>query len=210
MNDTQNEAVVAGRFLPKALTLAGLYVKLEPLAPGHAEGLFIVARDEEIWRYLPCAPIATMEEMRHWVQQALEDQATRRRIPFAIINRADGEVAGSTSYLDIRPHDRGLEIGWTWLGKEHQRGAVNTECKYLLLRHAFEDLGAVRVQLKTDSRNERSQRAIERIGGEREGVLRRHMTLWNGFVRDTVMYSFIDTEWPEAKQHLQALLHRAT
>ncbi|MBI4841836.1 MAG: GNAT family N-acetyltransferase, partial [candidate division NC10 bacterium] len=130
------------------------------------------------------------------------------QIPFAIVERASGKAIGSTRYLDIRRGDRGLEIGWTWIGLPFQRTAVNTECKYLLLVHAFEDQRAVRVQLKTDLRNEASQRAIERLGAVREGVLRKHMVLWDGFIRDTVYYSIIDSEWPEVKRRLQRRLAR--
>jgi RimJ/RimL family protein N-acetyltransferase len=157
---------------------------------------------------MPCDPVRTVEDMRRWVQQALEDGATRKRIPFTIFLRAEEEVAGSTSIFDIRTHDRALEIGWTWLGNKYQRTPVNTECKYLLLKHAFEELKAIRVQLKTDSRNELSQRALQRLGAVREGVLRRHMVVAGGHVRDTVMYSVVDGDWPNVKAHLEDLLHR--
>lgn len=147
--------------------------------------------------------------MRGWIDAAWDrsgGERQRRELPFAILDRASGRAAGSTRYLEIRPEHRGLEIGWTWLGRAYRRTAVNTECKYLLLRHAFEVMGAVRVQLKTDARNLASQRAIERIGGVREGVLRRHMVLADGFVRDSVMFSVTDTEWPGARERLLKLL----
>ncbi|HRJ48186.1 MAG TPA: GNAT family protein, partial [Opitutaceae bacterium] len=127
---------------------------------------------------------------------------------FAVIRRADGRAVGSTSYLDIAPEHRRIEIGWTWLGAEARRTAINTECKYLLLRHAFETLGCGRVQLKTDARNLRSQAAIERIGAKREGVLRRHLVMPDGFVRDTVMFSILAEEWPAVKARLEANLAR--
>jgi RimJ/RimL family protein N-acetyltransferase len=135
-------------------------------------------------------------------------------VPFAIveksppgaIGRAPGRAIGSTRYLDIRREHRGLEIGWTWLGRAWQRTAANTECKLLLLEHAFEALGALRVQLKTDARNLASQRAIERIGAVREGVLRAHMVVREGFVRDSVMYAVTAGEWPEVKGKLEGLL----
>ena len=125
---------------------------------------------------------------------------------FAQIEQVTGRVVGSTTYLDISRRDRRLEIGSTWIGKPWQRTGVNTEAKYLLLRHGFEDLGAVRVQLKTDKRNLQSQAAIERLGAVREGVLRKHMLVHDGVIRDTVMYSIIADEWPSVKQRLEAKL----
>jgi len=117
-------------------------------------------------------------------------------------------VAGATRYMEIRPEHNGLEIGGTWYGAEFRRTPVNTESKYLLLRHAFEKLGCIRVQLKTDSRNERSQRAIERIGAQREGLLRNHMILPDGYYRHSVYYSVLDTEWPKVKKKLEAMMER--
>ncbi|HKY52696.1 MAG TPA: GNAT family protein, partial [Anaerolineales bacterium] len=127
---------------------------------------------------------------------------------FVVIHLASGRVAGATRYLNIISHDRGLEIGGTWYGPEFQRTAVNTECKYLLLQHAFETLGCIRVQLKTDSRNERSQKAIERIGAVKEGVLRNHMILPDGYYRHSVYYSILDTEWPNVKRRLEEMMNR--
>jgi RimJ/RimL family protein N-acetyltransferase len=182
------------RFDPKPVTLGGSHVRLEPLLRRHAEDLFEVGQDETIWPYMSRPPLKSVEDVRAWIDQALEVAATDTQIPFAIIKRASGKAIGSTRYTDIRHNDRGLEIGWTWIGAAFQRTAMNTECKYLLLRHAFENLGAVRVQLKTDLRNARSQRAIERLGAVREGVLRKHMVQWDGFIRDTVYYSVIESE----------------
>ncbi len=136
------------------------------------------------------------------IEPALEELAAGRQIPFAIVDRAIGRAVGSTRYLDIQPANRGIEIGWTWIGTAHQRTAINTECKFLLLRHAFETLGAIRVQLKTDLRNERSQRAMERIGAAREGVLRQNMLLWDGHRRDSVYYSVLVDEWPRVRERL--------
>lgn len=185
-----------------------MYVRLEPLARRHAADLFEAGRDETIWRYMPRPPLKSLEDTQGWIDEALAVSAGGTQIPFAIIERASNRAIGSTRYLDIRRADRGLEIGWTWLGPQFQRTTVNTECKYLLLAHAFEDLGAVRVQLKTDLRNERSQRAIERLGAVREGVLRKHIVLWDGFIRDTVYYSIIDSEWSTVMCHLERLLVR--
>jgi RimJ/RimL family protein N-acetyltransferase len=124
-------------------------------------------------------------------------------LPFAIVDLATGRAIGSTRYLDISPHDRHVEIGWTWLGKDYWRTPINTECKYLLLRHAFETLGCIRVSLKTDLRNERSQRAIERIGGVREGVWRRVVVMHDGYQRSSVFYSILDDEWTGVKKRLE-------
>ncbi len=134
------------QFDPKPVTLEGSHVRLEPLARRHAEDLFEVGQDETIWPYMSRPPLKSVEDARAWIDQALEVTATDTQIPFAIIERASGKAIGSTRYMDIRRNDRGLEIGWTWIGTAFQRTAMNTECKYLLLRHAFEDLGAVRVQ----------------------------------------------------------------
>jgi predicted thioesterase/RimJ/RimL family protein N-acetyltransferase len=203
------ESTASGpRFDPRPVTLEGTHVRLEPLAAKHVAGLFEAGRDASIWRYLPRLPFATEDDARSFVEAAMEGTAKGSEVAFASVSLADGRVVGSTRYLDIRRGDRALEIGWTWLTTAAQRTPVNTECKYLLLRHAFDDLGAVRVQLKTDARNERSQRAIERIGGLREGVLRRHMTLPDGHVRDTVMYGITDLEWPAVKARLEERLRR--
>lgn len=142
------------------------------------------------------------------IDEAVEASRAGTAHGFAIVSLKEGRAVGSTRFLDIRREHRALEIGWTWLAKSHHRTAVNTECKLLLLQHAFETLGAVRVQLKTDLRNERSQRAIERLGAVREGVHRKQLTVWNGYVRDSVFYSVIDTEWPGIKARLLASLAR--
>jgi RimJ/RimL family protein N-acetyltransferase len=197
------------QFDPQPVTLKGRHVRLEPLARRHAEDLFEAGKDETIWPYMPRPPLKSVEDARAMIKQALEVAAGGTQLPFAIIQRANGRAIGSTRYLDIRPNDRGVEIGWTWIGTAFQRTPVNTECKYLLLRHAFKELGAVRVQMKTDLRNVRSQRAIERLGAVREGVLRKHIVLWDGFIRDTVYYSIIESEWPEVKHRLEGLLEGA-
>jgi RimJ/RimL family protein N-acetyltransferase len=197
----------AMNFAPVALE--GQYARLEPLEPKHAEGLFAIGQDEEIWRYLLRPRLESVPDALGFVEEALRVAATGSQLPFAIIDQKSNQVAGSTRYLDIRPHDRAIEIGSTWLGSNYQRTAINSECKYLLLRHAFEELGAVRVTLKTDGRNEQSQRAIERLGAVREGVLRKHMVMWDGYVRDTVYYSILDDEWPRVKNRLEGLLSRS-
>lgn len=188
------------------VTLTGTHVRLEPLTLAHASGLLDVGRDEDIWKYLMRPPFADLDDTRGWISDALAAQQTGSQLPFVGIHKESNRVAGSTRYLNISPNDKGLEIGWTWLGVDYMRTVVNTECKLLLLRHAFETLGYVRVQLKTDLLNERSQRAIERIGGVREGVLRKFQRTRNDRIRDTVMYSILDSEWPAVRSKLQQIL----
>ncbi len=179
-------------------------MRLEPLAALHAPDLFAAAQHDELWRYMPMARPKTQLEVEQMIGEALAAQDRGEQLAFAILERSGGRAIGSTRYLDLRLAHRGLEIGWTWIAPAFQRSAVNTECKRLLLTHAFETLGCLRVQLKTDLRNLRSQAAIERLGAKREGVLRKHYVLWDGYVRDTVMYSITDSEWPEVKRRLSA------
>ena len=184
--------------------LSGRIVRLEPLGPKHASDLYAAGQAERIWRYLPMNLQQSFEEMQNWITSTLQLQASGTILPFAIIAQESGRAIGSTRYLDIQLQNRGLEIGWTWLTPAVQRTGVNTECKYLLLRHAFEQLKAIRVQLKTDSRNLQSQRAIERIGAIKEGILRNHMIMLDGYYRDSVYYSIIESEWPTVKASLEA------
>jgi RimJ/RimL family protein N-acetyltransferase len=194
---------------PKPILLAGRLVRLEPLTPGHAPALFeALTADPSVWRWLTMPPPQTEAEMGALIADDLTMQARGELVPFAEIELATGRAAGHTTYMNISRRDRGLEIGGTWLGKPWHRTGINTEAKYLLLRHAFEELGAVRVQLKTDARNLQSQAAIERLGAVREGLLRKHMLTQHGFVRDTVMFSVIDSEWPAVKARLEGLLAR--
>ncbi|HEY6042612.1 MAG TPA: GNAT family protein [Anaerolineae bacterium] len=191
----------------KPVTLEGKYARLEPLALPQAEDLFVAAQSPEIWLYLPANPSHEPGAMREWISATLELEKSGTILPFAIIDRASGKAIGSTRYLDIQRANRGLEIGWTWLGRAYWRTAINTECKYLLLTHAFETLGAIRVQLKTDLRNAISQRAIERIGAVREGILRNHVIMPDGYYRQSVMFSIIDDEWPLVKPRLEEMLN---
>jgi RimJ/RimL family protein N-acetyltransferase len=191
------------------ITLGGAVARLEPLALTHAPNLFAAGQDTRIWAYMPVDPSGSVEAVSAWIATALAEREKGTQMPFAIIERATGHAVGSTRYLNIMPHDRGLEIGWTWLTPAVQRTAINTECKYLLLCHAFETLGAIRVQIKTDRRNEVSQRAIERLGAVREGILRKHMIVRDGYERDTVLYSIIDSEWPAVKERLEARMRGA-
>ncbi|MGI6456333.1 MAG: GNAT family N-acetyltransferase [bacterium] len=196
------------QFDPGAIVLAGQLVRLEPLKMEHAEELYRAGQDDEIWRYMPCPRQQETGETAVWIQQALQEQALGTQVPFVIINQMDNKMIGSTRYLDIQRQDSNLEIGWTWIGKPWQRTGVNTECKYLLLSHAFEELGAVRAQLKTDGRNIQSQKAMERLGFVREGVLRRQRLCWDGHYRDTVYYSVLDTEWQQVKKHILTLMKK--
>lgn len=182
--------------------LAGRHVILEPTRLDHAPGLFAIGRDAEDWKYLPRGCFTDLADATAWTAQALEFAARGEHIPYVLLDPARGTALGSSRYLNIRARDRGLEIGWTWLGKAAQRTPVNTEAKYLLLQQAFEVFGCCRVELKTDLRNTRSQMAIERIGGIREGVFRKHMLAQHGFMRDTVYYSILDEEWPQVKRRL--------
>jgi len=190
-------------FDPRPVTLHGKHARLEPLTLEHAEDLFAAGNDPEIWRYMPYPAFRSPADARRWIEDTLALAATGSIVPFAIILQSSGRATGSTRYMDIQRANRSLEIGFTWLAPQVQRTPLNTECKYLLLKHAFEQLGAVRVQLKTDGRNEKSQRAIERVGAMREGTLRKHMILPDGFIRDTVYYSIIDSEWPAVKERLE-------
>lgn len=191
-------------------TLSGGHVRLVPLRLEHAPGLVAHANDEEIWRYMPFGFVNTLARMEELIADLLGRQAKRTDIPFAItLSGAAGarpELIGMTRFMAIERHHRGLEVGGTWLGRAYRRTACNTEAKYLLFRHAFETLHCVRLQLKTDMRNERSQRAIERLGAVREGVLRNNMILQDGYVRSSVYYSITDAEWPTVRARLEAML----
>jgi N-acetyltransferase len=192
----------------KPVVLIGKHVRLEPMTEEHTPTLAEIGVGQPFWDFMVYGSINTVEDMRGWVQDILARAEKGTDLPFVAIHPASGRVAGATRYLNIMPNDRGLEIGGTWYGPEFQRTPVNTECKYLLLRHAFETLGCIRVQLKTDLRNERSQKAIERIGAVKEGVLRNHMILPDGHFRHSVFYSILDTEWPEVKKRLEEMLVR--
>lgn len=196
--------------IPDLVTLDGRWVALEPLGPHHTADLLAVGQDEDIWRYLPAAMPRSLAEMEAWTANALAARDAGQMLPFAIVEHASGRAVGSTRYLDYSAPDRHVEIGWTWLGRDWWRTPLNTECKYLLMRHAFETLGCIRVQLKTDVRNERSQRAIERIGGVREGVLRKAVIVpKDGHQRWSVYYSILDDEWPTVKAHLEERMNAA-
>ena len=189
----------------RPVVLEGDHVRLEPLGAQHLDGMVAAGSFEEIWRWMPILP-RTREDFARYINSAEEAHAASTALVFAIIERATGELVGSTGFLAIVPRDRRLEIGGTWLTPRVQRTAVNTECKYLLLRHCFEDLGCLRVELKTDSRNLPSRRAIARIGAKEEGVFRKHQLAQDGVQRDSVYFSIVDEEWPEVKVRLEEML----
>ena len=190
------------------VTLQGKYVRLEPLSEAHTSGLAEIGIGQSFWDFMLYGNIQTEADMRNWVLDILSRAEKGTDLPFAVIHLASGRVAGATRYLNIMPKDRGLEIGGTWYGTDFQRTPVNTECKYILLSHAFETLKCIRVQLKTDKRNERSQKAIERLGAKKEGILRNHMILPDGRYRDSVFYSILDTEWLDVKKNLEEMMAR--
>jgi len=184
------------------VTLSGRFVRLVPLALDHAPALWAAGNDPDIWRWTLNHP-RSEDDMRRYVQAALEKQAAGGAIPFATTDVATGMVIGSTRFHNIDPANRRMEIGYTWIGRAWQRTPANTEAKYLMLRHAFETLGCVRVELRTDALNTRSRTAIARIGGTEEGILRRHMRTDDGRWRDTVYFSILDDEWPGVKARLE-------
>jgi RimJ/RimL family protein N-acetyltransferase len=187
------------------VVLEGEHVTIVPMDESHTEGLFEAGHFDEIWAYMPMQ-VATLDDARRLVAGALEAKAKGTEFPWVIIEKQTGRIVGSSRFLDIDRANRNLEIGWTWLTPSLWRSPVNTECKYLLLRHCFETLGTIRVCLKTDLRNERSQRAMERIGCVREGIFRRHRILRDGYIRDSVYYSIIAEEWPAVKERLEGFL----
>ena len=187
------------------VTLAGRWLTLEPIDERHAAGIFDAMRDEEVCRYLAWPPPESLADTLALIREAKELVARRQAVVYAQVWNATGRAIGSTRLLDIRPADRQVEIGATFLAREYWHTPANTESKYLFLRHCFETLGCVRVALKTDGRNVRSQDAITRLGAVREGTLRRHMNV-RGYQRDTVYFSILDDEWPSVKARLEARL----
>jgi RimJ/RimL family protein N-acetyltransferase len=197
-----------GEIKVEPVVLEGRHVRLEPLTMAHHPGLCEVGLEEELWRWIP-TPVRTPDEMAGYIQTALREQSSRASVPFAQIEIAGGRVIGSTRYMNIeRAHHR-VEIGCTWIASGWQRSVINTEAKYLLLRHAFETAGCMRVELKTDSLNAKSRTAILRIGAKEEGIFRNHMITSGGRVRHTVYFSVVDSEWPEVKSRLEGWLERA-
>ncbi len=189
------------------VTLEGSVVRLEPIRREHAELFWQVAKDalDEIFRWIPYR-MQTPDDFKHLVEKALTEKERGESVVFATIERNSGRVIGSTRFMNIDRVNRRVEIGSTWIAPSWQRTGVNTEAKYLMLRHAFEVWKCMRVELKTDALNQRSRNAILRIGAKEEGTLRKHLITWTGRVRDTVYFSILDTEWPEAKLRLEERL----
>jgi RimJ/RimL family protein N-acetyltransferase len=186
-------------------TLEGRLVRLEPLALSHLDALCAVGLDPELWR-LTVSKIASRDDMRRYVEAALEARRDGTALPFVTIWRATGQVIGSTRFGNAAPEHRRVEIGWTWLARPWQRSGANAEAKYLMLRHAFEVWQLVRVELKTSALNQQSRGAMRKLGAVEEGVLRRHMINEDGSPRDSVFYSILDVEWPKVKSGLEERL----
>lgn len=188
------------------LVLEGTHVRLEPLTRAHAVSLWEPAADPSIWTWT--SVIRSRADLERWVEAALRARDAGTALPFATVDRASGRPAGGTRFGSIEPAHRRVEIGWTWLAPPWQRTALNTEAKLLMLRHAFETWGCMRVELKTDALNARSRAAILRLGATEEGTLRRHMIMEDGRVRDTVSYAFLADAWPDVRRRLEARLAR--
>ena len=198
--------MTAGTLSIAPATLDGERVRMEPLALArHFEGLCEIGLDPDLWRWTTNR-VTTREELRVYLDTALKEQAEGRSLPFATVDKPSGRVAGCTRFGNIDRYNRRMEIGWTWVGRPFQRSYVNTEAKFLMLRHAFETLGCVRVELKTNALNRRSRDAMLRIGCTEEGVFRRYQRNDDGTWRDTAWYSVIDSEWPAVKQRLEGMI----
>ena len=190
------------------LSLTGRHARLEPLRLEHLPALTAAGADPGIWQWYSVNG-ATPETMRAFVDDALDSQKKGTAVPFTVFEQASGAIVGSTRFGNIAPAHRRAEIGWTFLAPRCQRTGINTEMKYLMLRHAFEAWGLNRVEFKTDSLNEKSRNALKRIGATEEGTLRNHMITFTGRVRHSVYYSVTREDWPRVKQHLEGLMARS-
>ncbi len=191
----------------RPVTLRGAHVVLEPLSVDHVDGLWAIADEGGLWTYMG-HDVASRGDLGAWVEARTRPEPVLEKLPFAIRCLDDDRLAGSTSLFDIDAHHATMEVGHTWLGAPYRRRAINTEAKRLLLAHAFETLGARRVQLKSDARNQRSRDAMERIGAHFEGILRQHTRLPDGTWRDTSLYSITADDWPHVRDRLDAMLAR--
>ena len=197
---------MAGRFI-EPVTLAGKHATLEPLAPVHAAGIATAAADGELWN-LWYTSVPAPDKVAGWLDTALDMREAQGAMPFVVRDTVTGAIVGSTRYFNVDAANRRLEIGHTWYARRAQRTAINTECKLLLLTHAFETLRAIAVEFRTHWFNQRSRAAILRLGAHQDGVLRNHQLLPDGSRRDTVVFSIIDGEWLAVKRHLQHQLAR--
>ncbi|HXV33108.1 MAG TPA: GNAT family protein [Gaiellaceae bacterium] len=189
-----------------AARLEGRLVVVEPLAPEHEDDLREAARDPAVWRWLPIEQPAGREAFHRWLEEALAERDAGTQVPFAVVDRASGKAIGSTRYLTLRPEHRGIEIGWTWNASSAWGTGANAEAKLLLLRHAFETLGCMRVEFKTDALNERSRAALEALPARFEGIFRKHMLVRDGALRDSAYYAVTDDEWPAVRASLERRL----
>jgi len=191
-------------FDPQPVCLRSEKVTLRPLTINDAEAFYLAGRESELWRWVQPNRCTSVEQSRGWIEASLEQQANGQHLPFVIVDNESDRVIGSTRYCSIKPADRNLEIGFTFISPEFQRTYVNTHCKYLLMRHAFEKLGAIRVEFKTHEKNSKSRNAIARLGAQFEGLLRNSRILADGSFRNTALFSVIEDEWPGVKSNLEA------
>ncbi len=197
---------MAYNYPPDPVTLTGLHVQLLPMERQHQQGLQEAVTDGELWK-LWYTFVPRPEEMDEWISKALDEQASGVSCPFVVVRKGDNRVVGSTRYMNIEKEIRRLEIGTTWYSQNVQRTPINTECKLLLLEHAFENLNCLAVEFRTHRFNAQSRRAIERLGARLDGILRNHRISVNGTIRDTVVYSIILNEWENVKSNLHFMLH---
>jgi RimJ/RimL family protein N-acetyltransferase len=205
------DPIISTPYIVTPITLEGAVVRLEPIRREHAELFWEVAKNdlEDIFRWIPYS-MKTLEDFQTLIDKAFREQERGESVVFATVERASGRAVGSTRFMNIDRANRRVEIGSTWIAPAWQRTAVNTEAKYLMLRHAFEEWRCLRVELKTDALNQKSRKAILRLGAKEEGTLRRHVITWTGRVRDSVYFSILDSEWPEARNRLEAKLSPQT
>jgi RimJ/RimL family protein N-acetyltransferase len=194
------------RFI-EPVTLTGAHATIEPLSPEHEQGLQRAAADGELWR-LWYTSVAPPDKMGEYIAAALDMRERQDAMPFVIREKSSGEIVGCTRYFNVDAANRRLEIGYTWYAKRVQRSPINTDCKLMLLTHAFETLACIAVEFRTHWFNQASRAAIERLGAKQDGVLRNHQVLADGSKRDTVVFSIIDGEWPAVKRNLRYQLER--
>jgi N-acetyltransferase len=188
---------------PKPIELLSNKVRLKPLSLNDAEGFYRAGNYPELWQWVAPNHCESLQASKSWITESLRQQELGEHIPFVIIDKASGQIAGSTRYCSVRRDDRGIEIGYTFISPQFQRSYINSHAKFLLLQHAFESLGAIRVELKTHEKNQQSRNAIQRIGATFEGILRNLKILPDGQLRNTAMFSITEQEWPKVKIALQ-------
>ncbi len=191
------------KFAPKPTVLQTNKVTLRPLTEADAEAFYLAGNYPQLWQWVAPNHCLSLEVSKSWINESLEQQRQGNHVPYVIIDRDSDRIIGSTRYCSIRRQDRGIEIGFTFISPSHQRTHVNTHAKFLLLEHAFESLGAVRVEFKTHEKNDKSRNAIQRIGATFEGILRNLRILPNGNLRNTAIFSITEEEWPTIKQSLK-------